>query len=701
MYQEIENGTFEEIQGLKCWIPPQPKDSDIQGYLLEPASQKWQRTELPDFDQSEVDIFSGTEYPRNYRLTWDEAKREELIKQTGFDPWDPSDNPKRVIEDFDEFYFNEKMEEFRLQEFGRIKDGHWVFINGKAIYLTGDYYFYINWWKLNTGYAEFRDTDRQLFYFWEFVKQDPRCYGLLEITKRGQGKSYRMGCIAYLRCIFFKGAHIGIQSKNDTDSGAFFKTKVVEPYKELPEFLVPINNHGTEPQSGFQFFPPSRRTAKARFVKKVEAIRSWMDFRSATNNAYDSTTCKFLVQDEIAKIEPKIGDAEKRIGICKEVVFRDNKMIGKMWCSSTVEDMKKGGAKVESLWDKSNLDKRSDNGTTVSGLYPFFLSAIECTIFDQYGYPDRIAAKKKHDAERKNKENDPTGYTLYIQQNPYTIKEAFRSTGADCLYNSKVLIERESICGETNPTRKGNFVWENDKPFTKAIWKFDDNGKFEVSWLFPEDRYSNHVSKLTLDGKDYHSPLNDVKFALAYDPFSHSKTVFEKRRSNAGAAVFRNFDFWDEENSETFVADYVARPQDPEDAHMDILCMAWYYGCQVLCESQKNSFMDWCKRNGVYDFVMLRPLATMPEGGAQTEGIPSSEKVIDIYIQTMQTHIDKYGYKLKHLRIIKDLLPFDSAKRYKFDLGVACQLTLLAANRPYSEKSGADQEEAFDVAAIA
>jgi hypothetical protein len=550
-------------------------------------------------------------------LTWDEAKREELIAQTGYDPWDLNKNPKRIFEKYDEFYVNEKMEAFRLQEFDRIDNGYFFMNNGNLVYVTGFHYAYLTWWKLNTGFPSFRDTDRRLFYFWQYCFEDKHCYGLLEVTKRGQGKSYRVGCVAYFISVRFRAAHVGIQSKTDDDAAKFFKLQIVEPYKELPEFLNPINSHGTEPKTELLFYPPAKRSHAARFTKKQDALRSMIDFRSAKESAYDGSTCKFLVQDEFAKLEPPLN-GQKRLGVNKDVIYRDAKMIGKMWCTTTVEDMRKGGDICEVVWNQSALSDRSANGMTTSGLYPFFLSALECTYFDEYGYPLIEKAKVYHEGELKQKENSPVEYVGYRQRNPFTIEDAFKITSEDCLFNAMVLDEAEEACKREKLTTRGDFVWKDGKPFTESQFVVnEENGRWEVSWLFPNDVESNKVKRsIGLIGPEF-SPLNDHKFSQAYDPFSHAKTAFNKRRSKAGTAIYRKYDFWDEEYSETWVADYVFRTPDPNEAHMDILCGAWYYGCQVLVENQKNQFIDFCKQNGCYDFVMLRPTATLSSGASR------------------------------------------------------------------------------------
>jgi len=701
MIKEIPNGSYEIIQGLKCWIPPVPELETIQGFFLPKEDQVWSRTEVPDFSQDQVQIFSNTKYPEDYRLSWNEARREEIIGQTGFDPLNRNRHKKRVFNAFDEFYVNPFMDEFRNQEYDRLENGHWFLNNGKPVYLTGDYYFYLNYWKLDTGYPDFRDTDRQLFYFWEYCKMDPNCYGLIEITKRGQGKSYRMGAVAFRRCVGYRGANVGIQSKNDEDAKFFFQKKVVEPYKSLPEFLVPVHNHGTEPKNILSFFPRSSNLEGNTIATRIDAIRSTMDYRASTEKAYDSTTLKFLVQDEIAKLDPAIGDAQKRLGVNKDTVYRDSKMIGKIWASSTVEDMGKGGRQAEIIFRQSNLNKRSANGRTESGLYPFFLSALDCTYFDRYGYPKRSEAKKFHDAERANKINDPIEYNGYIQRNPYTIDEAFLSRTDNPLYNMTILNERKRLCDELNFTTRGDFVWVDGKKFGKAEFVSNpDNGKWEVSWLFPDDSQANNVAvSEDLAGFKTYKPLNR-HITLAYDPFSHANTVFDKKKSKAGITAFRDFDFWDDEFSDTFIADYVFRHMDPEMTHEDLICACFYYGAQFLAENQKNDIERYCIENGVYDFMMMRPQFTLPKGGQITAGIPSSVPVVDQYMSLMQTHVQNKGYKLKHGRIIRDIMDFSAETRWRLDLGVAAHFNLIAAAKPFANRFEESKEKGFEVSLL-
>lgn len=696
---------YEIVQGLKCHKPPMPPRDEMMNYGVAIGLSKWKRTELPSFVAGDIDIFSGTVYSPEEMLSWDEVRREEIIAVTGKDPWtkDSKGQPKTVIGvQPDEFYINPFLEEFRLQEYDRIENGFWFFNKGKPTYITGFNYFYINWWELNTGYPEFRTTDRNLFLFWQYCLEDDNCYGLLEITKRGVGKSYRMGAVAYLETVRHAKAHIGIQSKTEDDAEEMFLTKVVEPYKQLPEFLVPIHNHGTEPQTKLNFFPPAERGASSAFTRtKRDALRSKLDFRNSGERAYDSTTLKFLVQDEIGKLEKKNGDAQKRLGVNRNCVYRDSKMVGKIWASTTVEDMDKGGEQVKKIWYDSDIDKRSAIGRTKSGLYRYFTSALECSYFDAWGFPVLRLAKEEHDAERINKEGDSVEYIGYIQRNPYNIEEAFMTLGGECIYNAFVLQNRQRFLQEFEMTTRGDFEWVDGIRDSKVYFKENKtNGSWEVSWLFENFKDANNVSK-GIEANDFitFAPKNDQKFASALDPVSHKQTV-ELRRSNAAMAVYRKFDPWlDTDQSDTFVADYVARNDNPDDDYENALKACVYFGMSILIENNKNAALDYFYRRGYGDFIMTRPKQTTTSAAQETDGIPSNTPVIEYYIGKGRVHVNEHGHKLNHLRIVRDFLDFNPMKRTKYDLGVASQLCLVAAEKfnvlDYNDSDEYDMGELF------
>ena len=709
-------GTKIKVQGIEYTIPPMPPIETIDGYALPLEQQRWRRPELPSFTLEDVLIVSGVDYPGDYELSWEEMRREEQIVQTGFDPESPS--RQRIYREFNPHYVNPMAEEFREQEWDRIMNGYWFMNYGEAIYLTGVNYFFLVYWCMDTGYASYRETDRDLFYFWEAVKHDDALYGLIEITKRGQGKSYRAGCIAYYECITHFNCRVGMQSKSDDDAQDLFLNKIVEPYKTLPDFLVPIHNHSPEPKTKLSFFP-----AREHGKSKRKSLRSYIDFRASTELGYDSATLKFLIQDEVAKTNPDLVNVSRRLTKNLDTVYRDSKMIGKIYCTSTVEEMDKGGEPAFQIWRNSDQSKRNELGRTPSGLVRYFTSALDCTFFDEYGRPDRVAAKRFHDIERKSREHDSLLWVAYVQKNPYTIEEAFMVSNEDAVFNMKILNERRRMVLEVQACMIGRLDWI-DREKTKVKFVKDPEGHWHISYL-PTQKEVNNITVTTEEDRIFRSPLNQTKYTAQYDPFSHGTPSFNTRRSNAGITVRKLYDFWcDPEYSQSFVADYVFRPANPETAHEELFKACVLYGCEALIESQKNAVIEMAHRWGFGDMVMKRPSVTYASTSrnnqnAGTEGVPASTPFIIMSTELLQKDVVRNGWKYRHIRIIEDLIHYKAELRTKFDLAVCCQLGVVAEvreiatdqnedpygdgeergfniNRMYERARPADEEGSFD-----
>jgi hypothetical protein len=82
---------------------------------------------------------------------------------------------------------------------------------------------------------------------------------------------------------------------------------------------------------------------------------------------------------------------------------------------------------------------------------------------------------------------------------------------------------------------------------------------------------------------------------------------------------------------------------------------------------------------------MNRPQNTWSHGSKWNQdlpGMPATEQTNDYMIKRKQTHIVKYGNRMIMPRIIPNSIAFDPENRFKFDVEVASQLALVAAERP-------------------
>lgn len=711
MYDKIEGGTCVNVQGVDCWVPPVPEDkTSILNFGKDEEDQKWIRTELPVFKAYEVEWFSGDEpEDPNEEVDWDTARREEIIKQTGADPSrvDRLGNPTAVSGvEADEDYCMDVLEDFRLQEYDRVFKGVWIYVKGNPIYITGIYYFYLNWWKMDTGYPEFRVTDMHLFYFIQVAIEDPRCFGVIYITKRGSGKSFIAGCLAYYHTITYKQVHCGIQSKTDGDAEELFLKKVAEPYKDLPDFLIPVNKHGTNPTNELNFSPQSRRGKSSGSHRKEQktALRSTLDYKSSKEIAYDGTSLKFIVHDEMGKTDPAQCDVVERLRVVRECVYRDSRKRGIIFCTTTVEKMESGGEQCKKIWYDSNLGTRSSNGRTKSWLYPFFISAIEGSFFDEYGYPLPEKAKRIHDGERANMEDDPEDLVSYIQKNPYTIEEAFMTQGSNCVYHAAILQKAQkrlsSAVSASQYVIKGDFYWMDGEKDTKVEFvRNDDNGKWEISYLDIPDNESNMLTprgEVDVNGQNVMqwSVKKSGKRAIGYDPYAAKKTVYKDKQSNAGITVIQGYDFHTpDEYCNTIIADYAGREHDPKITHEQVIMAAVFFGAEVLVENNKLGGIEYIEDRGYSDILMERPSASgTKDSYAGIVGIPSGTNTINYYVEETKTFVKDFGEKLNHLRVVRDWLDFDPQNTTKFDSGVSASLAVVAIKKPAEE-----YEEVVDI----
>jgi hypothetical protein len=180
------------------------------------------------------------------------------------------------------------------------KNGHWFMNNGEETYITGIHWFYLTFWKIDVGYPEYRRSDRDYFYFWDYCVKDPLCMGMINMENRRQGKTERSNCILYEYTSINPNSHSGIQSKTDADAKKVF-LKLVRTWKRMPYWLKPIDEGESQPKSALRFFEPSVRNAKGKRKEYGVSLDSWIDFESAKEEAYDGEKLKRYTMDEAGK----------------------------------------------------------------------------------------------------------------------------------------------------------------------------------------------------------------------------------------------------------------------------------------------------------------------------------------------------------------------------------------------------------------
>jgi hypothetical protein len=647
MYRKHKRNREIELNGIKINIPPNGvvfnimtnkwEDRDILSRSAKPAYQYWERPQPP--------------------ADYETKRKKEISVQ--------KNNPE---------YYNPELQNYRNQEWDRRLNGLWFYNNGRGTYLTGLHYFYLTHWKLDVGYPEFRITDLHFFYFLEYCIQDPNCMGMIEVTKRRQGKTMRAGAFLFELTSRSKNKNAGIQSKTFDDAkDNVFAKGVIMPFKYLPDFFIPIydTEKGMTPKGELRFFKTNKRGANDDiFTEKVE-LESMITFKSSDKFAYDGMKLHRYLADEAGKT--KNVDVYERHQVVQFCLQQEETIIGKALYTTTVEEMEDGGESFKALWQASDQRKKNTNGRTKSGLYQYFMPAYKTLFYDKYGIPDEEKAKEFYMGERNALMDDNRALASFIRKNPFTIEEAFFSEAESCIYDALALNrQKESITwiDKKELYLQGDFVWEKGERDTRVLFVEKANGKFKV-----HSKANVHDYTFYNQVEDYGTkkvPKETKKYAIAVDPFDHSITTSNERSDGAGYA-YRRYDAIDE-LSETFLVQYINRPDKAEIFYEDMIKLAHFFGCEVLSEDNKVGLIKYFEYRGYERFLTKMP-------NASKYGISATVKTHQQIAEETESYITDNLKKVIFTELLDDWLHFNINKTTKFDAAMAAGYTLIAASK--------------------
>lgn len=636
------------IGEIKCQLPEAPSVEEILNYDKHRNQQKWKRPNIP----------TDTEL-----LAMSKEERQSIIKK----------------------------------EYDRRLNGMFFYNDGTIEYITGVHYFYLTYWRMmGAGYPEFRDSDRDFFYAWDSVCQDPTSYGLLYFTNRRDGKSEKALNILYEYISREEEVNGGIQSQTTDDAKKLF-SRLVFSWRKMPYFWKPTDSGDKNPKRELRFEEPSTRSTKSEIKKYKRVLNSIIDYRASTESAYDGYGLWRYYCDEFGKFEE--GDSYKRWNIVKYTMSVGVKVRGKAIFTTTVEDIDKGGGKAAmDMYRDSDPTTRKKDGKTITGLFRLFKPAFYGLegFVDEYGYSNMEAAQKALMDSRDGLE----GIAL-IQETrkyPFSVKEVFQSSTITNVFPSHKIHQQRDYNFENGiKPRIGNFIWEDEENF-KVAFKDDPNGKFEISWM-PEEKERN---KYTLQN-GIHKPLNTHLGAFGVDSFDHRTTVGE---GSKGACLgFRKYDPINPQNSNAFFLKYLSRPP-KETIFYDDMCKAFvFYGMEALIENQKPGLINYMIDNGFKNYIMITKQSDYTKSTSRNyvNGVSmSGEMVREVATGNLETYIydyigkitpdvqrNKYGINENEISedmhgtcpfddLLMDWVEFDSNKWTKYDLTVASMIVRLA-----------------------
>jgi hypothetical protein len=577
-----------DIEPYRFTLPEPPKEELIGNYGLPKEEQYFQREKIPR-KVWEISKLVNT----------DKITREEAFAMTKKDS---------------------ELSSFIQSQWHKREYGDWQYINGKPIYLTGQYWFYLNYYQIDIGLPKYRETDKDEHQWWKFcVEEVDSVYGGISFSRRRGGKSFKAGNMLLECATRTEKSLFGIQSKSELDAATLFRKAVVFQIKRLPFFFQPDHDKA------------------GKMKKEVDlssddidaSLESIIDYRSTAPTAYDGQKKKRGVYDEFGKmVKPanpiEIWDKNK---YC---YFNDGNIIGKCWMLSTVEEMTKGGGgEFLYLWSRSSRNPAdgmlNEYGETRTGLVQYFIPSYKNIFFDQYGnsiIDDPTPQQKKWRKEKGDKfwnvggreyidkqiESAKAGKDRQdvIRKFPRTIREAFTYNNTDCLFDIGEINKRLEFFTfgypKEYPMTFGYFQWVQGKEFKEAEFKATDekSARCHIRYMPPPDQRNRWIMK---NGK--RMPANTTKFNMGADPFKlkTEQVIHRDKMSDGAGHVFALLDPSvdnlstprEEWVTDNFVLEYLFRPETPDLFAEDMAMIAVFYGCKIFPENNIN-IIDKCFR---------------------------------------------------------------------------------------------------------
>jgi len=663
-------GEILEIQGLKIALPKVPKD--VFSASKTKSQQRWRR-----FESNEAFNKIKT------RFDWDTYPKE-----------------------FKEFHYS-----YIDQEFNRRDNGFWFMNNGKPTYITGSYYMYLQWSKIDVGAPDFREANRLFFLFWEACKADQRCYGMCYLKNRRSGFSFMSSAETVNLATLAGDSRFGVLSKSGGDAKKMFTDKIVPISLNYPFFFKPIQDGMDRPKSELAYRIPAKKFTRRKMgvneeQDDMEGLDTTIDWKNTGDNSYDGEKLALLVHDESGKWE-RPDNILNNWRVTKTCLRLGGRIVGKCMMGSTSNALDKGGDNFKRLYGDSDVTKRNRNGQTKSGLYSLFIP-MEWNyegFIDQFGIPvfDNptgdvfgphgelidIGVVNYWENEVDGLKEDQDALNEFYRQFPRSEEHAFRDETKNSLFNLVKIYEQVDYNeGNKNSSvvTTGNFQWENGVKDTRVFFTPNPAGRFKVSWV-PSGGMQNNV--ILKNGVKY--PGNEHMGAFGCDSYDISGTVDGKGSKGAlhGLTKFS----MESAPANTFFLEYLARPQTAEIFFEDVLMALVFYGMPILAENNKPRLLYYLRRRGYRGFSMNRPdkiWNKLSVAEKEVGGIPNSSEdikqahaaAIEMYINDHVGLLQDGTYGTMYLNdTLNDWSKFDINKRTKFDASISSGLAIMACNR--------------------
>jgi len=543
-----------------------------------------------------------------------------------------------------------------------------LLIRNREVHITGEHYFYLNFWKIYRKMDDakrkdvlppkFLDTD---FFFWRrldmMVEQEKDG---IEAKSRQQGMSEKLSCKLGYNYTFHRSS-LNIVAGGMSDDADYTMERTQRGLRQL------VNT---------QFY--KERDKNKSDYWRAKNFRSEIRSISCKDNAQALSrfSPSFVVYEEVGKW--KAGLIKEAREFVEASLNAEGVKTGYALYIGTGGDMEEGAQDLQDFhYDPDAINALSfenewDRDENVTARTGHFTPADLFTIIDDDGNSFKQLGREKVLADRKTKKPKDR-YTHITQQALYASDAFLIKTGG--FFGEEVAnwcnerLAHIQTHREEQIVERGWLRWKDRKdPWKGVYFEADPEGPFMIAEHPIRDR----------DGNPYHN-----LYVAATDSYDQDESY---TTTSQGSCWVKKRFLNSESTYNTYVAGVVERPKTAEGGknlfyeHTALLTM--YYFCKNLVEWSKILITEWYIRNGLEGLLKERPefvLAKMIEKskGANFYGIDPSTKIHWLTMMAEYLNVRENIEKCMFPELLKAWAKFKYAPgriRYNCDITISTSL---------------------------
>lgn len=622
---------------------------------------------------------------------------------------------------------------YQKETYRRINGVH--FKNGENIeWITGDQYFFLMYARMQRHdgkgqYADYRKFQRNYFYLIHHADTTPHILGLFTSKAKKTGITNAHWSGKYLnKATLYKNKNLGYMNINLAQAAKTFMDYFIYSYNGLISPLKPKYKSKSEREGSIVFGESYRQSKQViRPNGENESELNTSVFCVPTKaKAFDVAVMADITFDEPTKYEEDFAEIWRTN---KEAVKIQSKFNGRAWAFNyTPEEDSTSFFSARKVFKDSELSTiiKDSNGQTISGMINYHIPAYASWegAFDKYGECDEEKSRKEIQIERDKAGKDKRALQAIIRQYANDKREAWGTGGISSIFDpvrlSELIYDLDELLRTGKIFEQGKLEWNNpmwevgrkDKrpkgTFTGGA-KFVPLDKYEIEkgekgrLIMYEQMPTSYANMALLRGKDEHGnllPPEKFKNVGAIDPTDFRDTGNAEDGSYDAMYVMPVHDeIMNIANrrpvTKIIMAEYLDRPDNPEEFYQDVVKFIIYFGCLVIVEANNGwlatrleeeglgHYMLFKNEDGILTFYKanhgktLKHIRTLKSGNVDT--VSDLILLIKNYLQPGNPEYNEidYGKLIRAMRLLVQLKDFDSEDTKRFDTVIAFGYTLM------------------------